>query len=398
MRVETESLNETLIEQKRDDFLVDLVRSVSADHSPRQFIFVHQRGNHVPYERNCSHISEAVHIFETDGLPKDEARRAAYDNGLRCWDRNIARLVEPLLNRRGAVHVFITADHNELMGEDGLWGHLHPTVRTAAVPMLLLTNRPSSDLARQFTSMGPATYDLSRVVAKALGVEIKLADVPANIFYLNKTMPFGMAGYLEVEQLEPWRFRVRSFDRHGNETQPQTVALPELGIAEGSSEASSHQPRIRGRSARRAPSPDRAEGGGARARVTRDRIDNAIMVWGMLIIPGQPYIGAVGRIDRRSGLTMAVDTYLTGLTRSNAERWRMRGPMSPPAWSSPGRARARPIRLSAVLQVESERPSRSRRPRAVQGPHDDLNQRGEAVQIHVSPQLKSCDQALAELK
>ena len=160
VRVETESLNETLIEQKRDDFLVDLVRSVSADHSPRQFIFVHQRGNHVPYERKCSHISEAVHIFETDGLPKDEARRAAYDNGLRCWDRNIARLVEPLLNRRGAVHVFITADHNELMGEDGLWGHLHPTVRTAAVPVLLLTNRPSSDPARQFTSMGPATYDL----------------------------------------------------------------------------------------------------------------------------------------------------------------------------------------------------------------------------------------------
>jgi hypothetical protein len=235
VRVETERLNETLIAQKRDDFLVDLVRSVSADHSPRQFIFVHQRGNHVPYERNCSHISEEVHIFATGGLPKEDARRAAYDNGLRCWDRNIAGLVEPLLNRRGAVHVFITADHNELMGEDGLWGHLHPTVRTAAVPMLLLTNRPSSDLARQFTSMGPATfYDLSRVVAKALGLEIKLADVPANIFYLNKTMPFGMAGYLEVEQFEPWQFRVRSFDRHGNETQPQTVALPELGIAEGS--------------------------------------------------------------------------------------------------------------------------------------------------------------------
>jgi hypothetical protein len=118
-----------------------------------------------------------VHIFATDGLPQEDARRAAYDNGLRCWDRNIAGLVEPLLNRRGAVHFFITSDHSELMGEDGLWGHLHPTVRTAAVPMLLLTNRPSSDLARQFTSMGPATfYDLSRVVAKALGLEIKLAD------------------------------------------------------------------------------------------------------------------------------------------------------------------------------------------------------------------------------
>ena len=75
------------------------------------------------------------------------------------------------------------------------------------------------------------------------------------------------------------------------------------------------------------------------------------MVWGMLIIPGQPYIGAVGRIDRRSGLTMAVDTYLTGLTRSNAERWRMPVHVAAPLLVIAGAAQGKTNTL--VRRVES---------------------------------------------
>ncbi len=232
-RVETEETNDMVINRIKDDYLVDLVRSVPADYSRRQFIFVHQRVNHGRYENNCSHVSDTVNIFKTDGLSVNDARRANYDNGLRCWDRNVAALVAPLVGRSGAVHVIITADHNELMGEDGLWGHLHPTIRNAAVPFILLTNRPESAVARQFRAMSPASFhNLSRIVAQALGVEIEFPEIAADLFYMNKTLPFGMAGYMEVQQLGRWRFKVRSFDRDGTEAEPRSVELLDLGAGE----------------------------------------------------------------------------------------------------------------------------------------------------------------------
>jgi len=233
-RVETEDNNDRIVSRIKDDFLVDLVRSIPADYSRRQFIFVHQRVNHASYSENCAHVSEAVNIFNMNGLSVDDTRRARYDNGLRCWDRNVAALVASISGRPGAVHVLVTADHNELMGEDGLWGHHHPTIRNAAVPFILLTNRPQSVVSRRFQTMSPASsHNLSRVVARALGAEIEIPDVAADRFYLNKTLPFGMTGYMEVEPLGEWRFKVRSFDRVGVEAQPTSVELPEFAIAEG---------------------------------------------------------------------------------------------------------------------------------------------------------------------
>ncbi len=63
-----------------------------------------------------------------------DRRRAAYENGLRCWDRNVADLANVFLGSKGAVHILITADHSEMMGENGLWGHSQPELRVALAP------------------------------------------------------------------------------------------------------------------------------------------------------------------------------------------------------------------------------------------------------------------------
>jgi hypothetical protein len=180
-----------------------------------------------------------MYIFNDPTGTSLGVRRAAYDNGLRCWDRNVTAVVEPFLKSRGAVYVFITADHSELMGEGGLWGHGMADIRSAMVPMLLLTNRPSSPVAEMFKSLSPpTTYRLAQTVARAMGLEVKTPGISAKRFYLNSTMPFALAGFMEVDRLTDTDFRVSTFARSGKLMSAKDVSMPELATSIVSSDKS----------------------------------------------------------------------------------------------------------------------------------------------------------------
>jgi glucan phosphoethanolaminetransferase (alkaline phosphatase superfamily) len=108
-----------------DDGLAKLAAEVP-NRGENSFIFLHERVNHSPYTTNCSPAPQGVSIFKPETDSSDARRRAAYDNGLRCWDHQLTTLVAPFLKRHGAVHIFHMSDHNELMAENGRWGQASP--------------------------------------------------------------------------------------------------------------------------------------------------------------------------------------------------------------------------------------------------------------------------------
>jgi glucan phosphoethanolaminetransferase (alkaline phosphatase superfamily) len=214
-----------------DDELVKLAQELP-EGTDNSFIFLHERVNHTPYTNNCASAPDSLYIFRNVTGSADDGRRAAYDNGLRCWDHDVTALVEPFLKRRGAVHIFITADHNELMAENGRWGHGFTDLRVAMVPMMLLTNRPQSDVATLFKSWSPpTTYRLAQTVALAFGVRLETTNISARRFYLNSTMPFALAGFMEVEQLKPGVYRVHTFAPNGQLLRQDVTNLPEAAAA-----------------------------------------------------------------------------------------------------------------------------------------------------------------------
>ena len=214
-----------------DDGLAKLAAEVP-ERGENSFIFLHERVNHSPYTTNCATGHEGLSIFKPETESTDDERRAAYDNGLRCWDSELTALIAPFLKRRGAVHIFYMSDHNELMAENGRWGHGFADLRVAMVPMMLLTNRPDSDVATLFKSWSPpTTYHLAQTVALAFGVRLDTPDIAANRFFLNSTMPFALAGFMEVEQLEPGRYRVRRYARNGQSVGQEITNLPEVAAA-----------------------------------------------------------------------------------------------------------------------------------------------------------------------
>jgi glucan phosphoethanolaminetransferase (alkaline phosphatase superfamily) len=214
-----------------DDGLAKLAAEIP-DRGENSFIFLHQRVNHSPYTTNCATGLEGLSIFKPETESAADQRRAAYDNGLRCWDRQFMALIAPFLKRRGAVHIFYMSDHNELMAENGRWGHGFADLRVAMVPMMLLTNRPDSEVATLFKSWSPpTTYHLAQTVALAFGVRLETPDIATNRFFLNSTMPFALAGFMEVEQLEPGVYRVKRYARNGQSVGQEVTNLPEVAAA-----------------------------------------------------------------------------------------------------------------------------------------------------------------------
>ncbi|MGQ0671473.1 MAG: sulfatase-like hydrolase/transferase [Hyphomicrobium sp.] len=236
VRVVAEQGNEARLAEKHDDFLVDLAREIPLQPA-RRFVVFHQRVNHSKYTSHCSHLTSdeqrRLYIFEAEGRSRESLRSTAYDNGLRCWDRNVEQLASAFAGAAGAVHIFITADHSEMMGEAGMWGHSMPDLQVAQVPMLLLTNRPQSAIATRFRKMSPPSwYALSQIVAEALGHTVETPGARPDRFYLNTTMPFGRSGYFEVEPLSASSFRVRRYSREGQrQGADTTIELLVLGAA-----------------------------------------------------------------------------------------------------------------------------------------------------------------------
>jgi glucan phosphoethanolaminetransferase (alkaline phosphatase superfamily) len=107
---------ERIVTTENDDELAKLAAEVP-DREENIFIFLHERVNHSPYTTNCSPAPEGVSIFKPETDSSAARRRAAYDNGLRCWDHQLKTLIAPFIKRHGALYIFYMSDHNELMAE-----------------------------------------------------------------------------------------------------------------------------------------------------------------------------------------------------------------------------------------------------------------------------------------
>ena len=207
--VETKDEWLKVFEAKRDGVILDQMAK-SPLKGKRQFYFIHQRTNHGPYTCNLKGvIGDRDDQRKIDPLASKskmsafyQARLDKYRRGLLCYDKSLDDLLLKLEKRPGALYVFITADHNELMGEHGLWGHASLDLEAALVPMILATNRPNSEIAKKFAALStPTSFEFMQQVAKAMGQDIGL-DRQGKRFYVNGIVAFGRRGYLEVEKTD----------------------------------------------------------------------------------------------------------------------------------------------------------------------------------------------------
>jgi hypothetical protein len=99
-------------------------------------------------------------------------------------------------------YIFFTADHGELTGQNGRFGHNQVDLDIANVPFLFyganVSEKRITALADDLGNL-PNHYVISKKIAALLGYKITNPNEKDGKFYLNGTSVFGEAGFIEYD-------------------------------------------------------------------------------------------------------------------------------------------------------------------------------------------------------
>ncbi len=149
----------------RDDALLAALQKVPL--GEKNFIVLHQRNLHNPYAWNTETHPECRLFPEANSF-------GSYLNAMVCYDRWVDALFRWCREHlEGESYVFLTSDHGETFGEQGINGHLTLDPLVADVPAMVYGIRPDSDFFSQVEAFRVLTHhDLGLLMADRLGYEI----------------------------------------------------------------------------------------------------------------------------------------------------------------------------------------------------------------------------------
>jgi len=195
------------IKKRKDLVLLDMLQQV--DFSKPNFVVLHERGSHSPYEK---YHTDAFRTFPEDVGDMDAFRINTYDNSILFSDYVHHKLLEQLRQRsRLPTYVLFTGDHGELLGDKGRWGHSILDPNTATVPFIVYAiNGDPAMLERARHLPYPTHYEMGRYIAGLLGYDVIDPNAQEGVYYAVGKDIAGTSGYMRMQfdkqgQLADWK-------------------------------------------------------------------------------------------------------------------------------------------------------------------------------------------------
>ena len=194
--IKTKDSNPVKSSELMDDYLIDLLSSQKF--SNRNFIVLHQRCIHTPYANAFGKKFHNRNQFSgSQNQLIDE-----YDNAMIYNDQIISKIFNYFNKQKnGKFYIIWASDHNELMGENGLFGHgmgyLIP--QTADVPVMIQSN-DQTFMTKMKSIFKPNIYEITKNIANILGYEIKNPNEKDNTFYISGVDFNGKCGYIKYQK------------------------------------------------------------------------------------------------------------------------------------------------------------------------------------------------------
>lgn len=169
----------------------------------KNFIVIHQRNAHSPYENGYKGYDKAAK-FDINNVKY--YKENSYDNAMVFNDFLISYIFNFFKDRiKIPSFIIFVPDHGEAMGELGKnnnleFGHAFLSENVANIPIFASIYH-SDDLSflNNIKSINiPTHYELGLELAKLLGYEIKNPNYIKDTFYINGVDITGNAGYIEV--------------------------------------------------------------------------------------------------------------------------------------------------------------------------------------------------------
>lgn len=130
------------------------------DFDAKQFVIVHQRGSHGPWEKRS--------LPENRKFPHDN-KVGHYDNSIVEFDLFMKDLFEMLSKSKKKTLMLYLSDHGEAMGQDGRWGHGQLIKPAFEIPLMIKTfNQDLPSRTRKLPKYLPH-YNISLYLADIIG-------------------------------------------------------------------------------------------------------------------------------------------------------------------------------------------------------------------------------------
>ena len=178
-----------------DQLLVDYLKSV--DFNKSNFIVLHQRNSHSPYER---YTPPKFHYYPYKDLPYHDYMLATYLNSIRYTDYIVNEVFKKVDALPECSVVFFTSDHGEMTGEKeegGRYGHAYLGFADTQVPLIIYYNRACpKEVTKKFDLTKVIShYQFGTIIANTLGYKIINPNEDGS-YYVNGVDIAGGKGFL----------------------------------------------------------------------------------------------------------------------------------------------------------------------------------------------------------
>ena len=181
-----------------DEVLVKYLKNV--DFSKKNFIVLHQRNSHSPYDHQTP---ATFYKFDFEGLPYKEHMRNSYFNSLLYTDALYDKMIKIIREQEQSGIIFFTSDHSEMMGhkeEEGRFGHSYLGMGDAKVPMIVYQNLKALKSQEVVDLEGVIShYQFGKIIARAIGYNIINPNENGE-YYINGVDISGAQGFLSYRK------------------------------------------------------------------------------------------------------------------------------------------------------------------------------------------------------
>ena len=163
----------------------------------RNFVVVHKRNIHSPYNDNYMYEPEKYEVFND---PQTDDRVNEYDNAMRYEDVLLMKILNFARSSKHKTYLFYLSDHGEALGKNGVWGHGHLSPEDLEIPFMFTMFNGTDDefTARLREKQWPCAHDVSMWVAEKLGWKVEATGEDLNVCQVNGRDTMGRAGVLKI--------------------------------------------------------------------------------------------------------------------------------------------------------------------------------------------------------
>ncbi len=187
--------NPLLFNKYQDGALLQMIPEL--EYGEKNFIVLHQRNIHAPYEFSYENYPE----FDYFPVEKNDYKiflRDTYDNAMRFNDSLLYKFVDFYKHKFNTpTYIFFTPDHSEGVGDNNIYGHLLLHEQIYNVMYFLYTANITNNL--QFTEP-VCHYEIHNAIAKLMGIDILNPNLKKDMCYVQGPDIHGLNEYVEVKK------------------------------------------------------------------------------------------------------------------------------------------------------------------------------------------------------